>query len=148
MTHIAQLMNLERLILIGGLLHFGILLASALVPRVLDWQRSLGTLDRLSRQVVWVHGAFIVLVIIGFGLLSVVFADQLAAGTPLARGVCLFIGLFWGARLVLQLFVMDAKMYLTRASLRVGYHFLTAVFAYHAVVYSLAAIQPGSPAVP
>jgi hypothetical protein len=142
------MINLERLIFFGGILHFGILLASAMVPRVLDWKRTLGKLDRLSQQVVWVHGAFIVLVIIGLGLLSVLFPGELAAGTPLARGVCLFIGLFWGARLILQLFVMDAKMYLTRAFLRVGYHGLTAVFAYHAVVYSLAAIQPGSPAVP
>ena len=33
-------MNLETLILIGGVLHFGILLASALVPQVLDWKAS------------------------------------------------------------------------------------------------------------
>ena len=135
------MINLERLILLGGILHFGILLASALVPRVLDWKRTLGKLDRLSRQVVWVHGAFIVLVIIGFGLLSVVFADQLAAGTPLARGVCLFIGLFWGARLVLQLFVIDAREHLASPLLKIGYYALTVVFLYHTVVYSLAAIQ-------
>ena len=133
-------MNLELLIFIGGILHFGILLASAMVPKVLDWKASLDKLDGLSRQLVWVHGAFIVLVIIGFGLLSVFFAGDLVTGTPLARGVCLFIALFWAARLIVQFFVFDAKPYLKTALLRAGYHGLTLVFMYHAIVYSLAAL--------
>ena len=133
-------MNLELLVLIGGILHFGILLASAMVPKVLDWRESLSKLDDLSRQVVWVHGIFIVFVIIGFGVISVLFASELAAGSALARGICLFIALFWGARLVVQFFVFDAKPYLTTAFLKTGYYGLTLVFAYHTVVYSLVAL--------
>ena len=133
------MMNLELLIFIGGILHFGILLASAMVPKVLDWKASLDKLDSLSRQLVWVHGLFIVLVIVGFGLLSILFAGELAAGTLLARGVCLFIALFWSARLIVQFFVFDAKPYLKSAFLKAGYHGLTVVFMYHAVVYSMAA---------
>ena len=132
-------MNLELLIFAGGILHFGILLASAMVPKVLDWKGSLEKLDGLFRQLVWVHGAFIVLVIIGFGLLSVVLAGDLASGTPLARGMCLFISLFWAARLVVQFFVFDAKPYLKTVVLKVGYRGLTAVFVYITVIYGLAA---------
>jgi hypothetical protein len=135
-------MNLSTFIFVGGLLHFGILLASALVPQVLDWKNSLAKLDLLSRQLIWVHGAFIVLVIIGFGLLSVAVPRDLASGSPLARGVCLFIALFWSARLLIQFFVFDAKAYLTNRMLKLGYHGLTLVFVYHAVVYSIAAFQP------
>ncbi|MHB0956883.1 MAG: hypothetical protein ACYC6N_11900 [Pirellulaceae bacterium] len=140
-------MILEWLIFVGGILHFGILLASAMVPRVLDWKGSLQKLDGLSRQLVWVHGAFIVLVIVGFGLLSILFAGDLVAGTPLARAVCLFIALFWAARLAVQWFVFDATPYLRTRLLKVGYHGLTALFLYHAVVYSLAALLPASSAV-
>ena len=135
-------MNLELLVFIGGILHFGILLASAMTPKVLDWKASLEKLDGLSRQLVWVHGAFIVLVIIGFGLLSVLFAGDLVTGTPLARGVCLFIALFWAARLIVQFFVFDAKPFLKTAFLRAGYHGLTLVFIYHVVVYAYAAFLP------
>lgn len=135
-------MNLELLIFIGGILHFGILLASAMVPKVLDWKASLDKLDGLSRQLVWVHGAFIVLVIIGFGLLSIIFAADLVTGTPLARGVCLFVALFWATRLIVQLFVFDANPYLNTVFLKAGYHGLTVVFMYHTVVYSLAAFLP------
>lgn len=135
-------MNMELLIFVGGILHFGILLASALVPKVLDWKESLGKLDGLFRQLVWVHGAFIVLVIVGFGLLATFFASDLATGTPLARGVCLFISLFWAARLVVQFFVFDPKPYLKTSFLKVGYHGLTVAFIYHAVVFSVAAFFP------
>jgi hypothetical protein len=78
-------------------------------------------------------------VIVGFGLLSVLFAGELVTGTPLARGVCLFIALFWAARLIVQFFVFDAKPYLNSAFLKAGYHGLTVVFIYHAVVYTLVA---------
>ena len=135
-------MNMELLIFVGGILHFGILLASALVPKVLDWKESLGKLDGLFRQLVWVHGAFIVLVIVGFGLLATFFSRDLATGTPRARGVCLFISLFWAARLVVQFFVFDPKPYLKTAFLKVGYHGLTVAFIYHAVVFSVAAFFP------
>jgi len=133
-------MNIPLLILIGGVLHFGILIASARVPQVLDWRKELAKLDPLTRQLVWVHGAFIVLVIIGFGVLSVTLPHEMAAGTWLARGVCGFIALFWLARLAVQFFVFDAKAYLGSGFLKLGYHGLTCVFAYHAVVYSIAAL--------
>lgn len=136
------MINLPLLIFIAGILHFGILLASAAVPHVLDWRTALAKLDPLFQQLVWVHGAFIVLVIVGFGLLATLLPDQLAVGTPLSRGVCLFIALFWTARLGVQFFVFNAKPHLTSNFLKIGYHGLTVVFLYHAVVFSIAALKP------
>ena len=133
-------MNLPALIFVSGILHFGTLLASAAVPQVLDWKGELRKLDRLSRQLIWVHGVFIVLTIIGFGMLTILFSTDLAAGTPLARGVCGFIAFFWTARLFIQFFVFDAKPFLKTVFLKVGYHSLTLVFIYQAVVLSWAAI--------
>jgi hypothetical protein len=132
--------QLPWLIFIAGVLHFGLLLASGLTPQVLDWRKALRPLDRLLQQVVWVHGAFIVLVIIGFGILSLVYPRELAAGTPLARGLCGFIALFWAARLGVQFFVFDAKSHLGNLVLKVGYHALTLVFTYFALVYAAAAL--------
>lgn len=130
------------LIFVGGILHLGILMASALVPKVLDWKKSLDQLDGLTRQVVWVHGIFIVLVIVGFGLLSIFYSEALSSGSSLARGMCGFIAIFWLARLAVQFFVFNAKPYLRTALLKAGYHGLTVVFLYHAVVYSCAALLP------
>ena len=92
--------TLAILILIGGFLHFGVLIASALVPQVLDWRDELARVSKLTRQLVWTHGAFIVLTIIAFGVLSIANASSLTSGDPLARSLAGFISVFWGARLV------------------------------------------------
>lgn len=132
--------TLELLIILAGVGHFGLLTASALVPRVLDWRRELRNVSPLSRQLIWTHGVFIVLVIIAFGVLSVTNAAALGGGSMLARSVCGFIAVFWLARLVLQLFVFDAASHLTRPWLRAGYHGLTVLFAYFTGVYGYAAV--------
>ena len=134
-------MNVAHLILIGGILHFGTLIASVCAPRVLDWKKSLTVLDPLSRQVIWVHGVFLALVIVAFGALSVALPTELASGSLLARAVCLFIGLFWAARLAVQFFFFDAKKHLSNWFLKIGYNGLTAVFVYHSIVYSIAALH-------
>ena len=134
------MVNMTTFIQAGAILHFGTLLGSALVPGKLEWRRHLTTLPPLLRHLIWVHGAFIVLVIIGFGAISILFPHELASRSPLARGVCAFISIFWLARLVIQLFLFDAKPYLTTALLAVGYHGLTIVFTLLVVIYGCAAI--------
>jgi len=127
--------NLKTFLMIGGILHFGILIASALVPRVLDWRSELRKLPPLFAQLVWVHGAFVVLTIIGLGVISITNPGELASGTWLARSVCGFVAFFWGARLAVQFFYFSPKAYLTTLPLKVGYNALTVVFAYLTVVY-------------
>ena len=134
--------TLTTLLLLAGVCHFGILVASALVPRVLDWKGELTRLSPLSRHLVWTHGAFIVLTIVAFGVISVTNARELADGSKLSRCVAGFIAAFWLARLGIQLFLFDAKPFLTSRFLKLGYHGLTAVFAYLGVVYAWAAAAP------
>jgi hypothetical protein len=129
----------ELWIRLGGVVHFCILIASAMVPRLLDWRTNLAPLHPFLRRLFWVYGAFIVLTIACFGLLSVGHAKELVAGTPLARGVCVFIALFWLARLAVQFFVFDARPFLTAWWIRAGYHGLTVIFTLLPVPYVLVA---------
>ena len=126
---------------IGGLLHFVVLIASALTPRVLDWRANLATLHPFLRRLFWVYGSFIVLVIISFGVLTLFHADELASGGLLPRSVCAMIALFWLARLGVQFFVFDARPFLTTTFLRLGYHGLTALFATLVFIYGSAALN-------
>ena len=128
-------------LLVGGLLHFVVLIASALTPRVLDWRANLATLHPFLRRLFWVYGCFIVLVIISFGLLSLIHANELASGTALSRSVCAMIALFWLARLGVQFFVFDARPFLTTPFLRLGYHGLTLLFTALVVIYGYAALN-------
>ena len=132
--------NSEYLILIGGVLHFLTLIASAMVPKTLDWKGELAKLTPFLRTLFWVYGAFIVLTIIAFGLLSVLHFRELAAGDSLARSVCAVIAIFWGVRLVVALFVFDASEFLTTWYFKVGYHLLTVTFIYQTIAYGYCAI--------
>ena len=85
-------------------------------------------------------GGYIVLNILAFGIVSILLPGELASGTVLARAICGFIAVFWGIRLVIQLFLFDAEPYLRNWFLKLGFHGLTIVFLYQTVVYGWAAI--------
>lgn len=133
---------MKTVIQVGGLVHFGILIASALTPGILEWRRDLAALPALLRQLFWVYGSFIVLVIISFGTISLAQPSALASGEPLARAMCGMIAIFWSARLAVQWFVFDATPFLTNGFLNLGYHALTLAFIALALIYGCAAIYP------
>lgn len=134
-------MKAELLIQLAGLLHFAILIASALTPRALDWRGNLAVLHPFLRRLFWVYGCFIVLVIVAFGTLTVAFSSRLVAGDPLARALAAFVAVFWLARLGVQLFVFDARPFLTTWIYKCGYHALTVVFALLVLVFGWAAVR-------
>jgi hypothetical protein len=130
---------LTRLLFTAGVAQFGILLASALVPLRLNWRTELVSLSRLHRQMYWVYGGYVVMAIVAFGLISVLNARELASGSGLARGLCAYIAVFWGIRVVLQ-GVFDVKAHLTAWWLKAGYFVLTVLFATLTLVYAWAAV--------
>jgi len=134
------LFTLHHALLLAGGIHFAILIASALVPKVLDWESALKPLPPFLRTLFWVYGVFIVLTIIGLGTLALWNAEAMARGEPVARSLAAFIAVFWGARLAVQLFVFDVRPYLKNAWLRLGYHALTVAFVFLTAVYAWAAV--------
>jgi len=132
---------MKSLLLAGGLLHFVILIASAMAPRVLDWRANLKALHPFLRRLFWVYGSFIVLVIVSFGTLTLFYAHELASAASFPRAVCAIIAIFWLARLAVQFFVFDATPFLTTTFLRLGYHGLTLLFATLVFIYGCAALN-------
>lgn len=133
---------LPTLIFAAGFLQLSVLVASALVPVRLQWAETLKVLPKLQRQLHWTYAAYIVLAIVGFGVLCLLNAEELAGGSLLARSVCAYVAIFWGVRLSLQGW-FDVQEYLTTWWLRLGYHTLTALFVCFVVVFGWAALQPG-----
>jgi hypothetical protein len=132
---------MKTLLLAGGVLHFVILIASALTPRVLDWRGNLAALHPFLRRLFWVYGSFIVLVIVSFGLLTLFHTDALSSGEALPRSVCAVIAVFWLARLAVQFLVFDARTFLTTTFLRFGYHGLTVLFTALVFIYGCVALN-------
>ncbi len=147
---------MKLLLQFAAALQLSILVASALTPRVLDWRTNLSALHPFLRKLFWVYGAFIVMVIIAFATLTFFHADSMAAGEPVARSLCAFIAIFWGARLFVQFAIFDANSVVATALCRrvgastkrggyiwfykLGYHGLTIIFALLVLVYGKAAL--------
>jgi hypothetical protein len=132
---------LPNLIFAAGIGQLCVLVASALVPRRLNWRTELMQLSRLHRQMYWVYGGYVVLSIIALGVISIVNSVELAAGSRLARSVCGYNAVFWAVRLSLQP-VLDVKEHLTAWWLTAGYHLLTLLFITFTAIYGLAALLP------
>ena len=132
--------SLATLIFVGGLLHFSVLIASALVPFRLDWKNELASLSKLHWQMYWVYGGYVVMSIVAFGIISVTNAAEIAEGSGLARAFCGYVCVFWLVRLALQA-VLDVKQHLTEWWLTAGYHTLSVVFLLLVLIFGWGAIH-------
>ena len=133
--------DLPTLVFLAGAAHLGILIASALVPFQLSWRQELAVLSKLHRQMYWVYGGYVVLAIVSFSLISMLNAEEIASGSGLARGFSLYVAVFWGVRVCLQL-IFDVKEHLTAWWLKAGYHMLTVLFLCFTALYGWLALRP------
>jgi hypothetical protein len=129
---------LAQLIFAAGVGQLCVLIASALVPVRLRWRDELAPLNPLCRQLFWVYGGYVVLSIVSLGVLCLVNSAELAAGSRLARGLAVYMMLFWGIRLCLQP-VLCAREHLVTWWLRAGYHVLTLLFTAFTALFAYAA---------
>jgi hypothetical protein len=132
--------HLPTAMFFAGWAQLCVLIASTLVPVRLQWKTSLDVLPRLHRQLYWVYGGYVVLAIVANGLICIVNAEELAAGSRLARCVCGYLAVFWGVRLALQT-VLDVKDHLSAWLLHAGYHLLTLLFAGFTAFFAFAALR-------
>ena len=80
--------NLQTAICCAGFGQLSVLIASSLVPLRLDWRNTLAELPKLVRQLFWVYGGYVVLSIVSLGIICISQAEEIAAGSGLARAFC------------------------------------------------------------
>jgi hypothetical protein len=134
---------MKFLLVLAGLGQLALALASLAVPRVLGWKEETAKLRTLTRQVFWTYSAFIWSTNVAFGLLSSLAPDRLLDRTPLARAVAGFVAAYWGARLLLQLFVYDRTSAPSGALVRAADAAMTALFLGLTLVYGALALGRG-----
>ncbi len=135
--------NLTLLLQIAGVLHLGLICAGALMPRAVNLRANIAPLPPFIRRLFWVYYSFIGLCLVSFGLITVVFAQTLAAGGGLARAICIFLALFWAIRLIAAAFVLNVSPYLKNSFWRAGYQATNIAFIYLPVVYAWVAWKGG-----
>ena len=99
--------------IIGGLF---ILLAflHGFFPKYFNWKQELGSLSLINRQMMYVHMFFIAFGVFLLGLLCLISPDALL-DTAFGKRISLGLGIFWAARLYVQLFVYSPKLWKGRA---------------------------------
>jgi hypothetical protein len=101
---------MKQLIWGAGAVHVGIVLANVpLVGRLRVGERLAGV-PRFLRQIVYVHWAYILIVVGLFAALCFGFASELAGGSGLGRFLSGFMAGFWLLRIVLQVFYYDQEL--------------------------------------
>ncbi len=86
----------------------------AIFPPYFQWKKELAPLSLINRQMMVVHTFFIALVVLLMGILCVTSAEELIQ-TALGRRVSLGLGIFWGIRLLVQLFGYSPKLWKGKA---------------------------------
>jgi hypothetical protein len=135
--------TLTTLLQIAGILHIGLMCAGAAMPKAVQLRAHIATLPTFIRRLFLVYFSFIGLMLAGFGALTFLFAGAMAAGEPVARGLCILLIAFWGLRLIAMAFVFDVRPYLTNWFYRIGYHAINLIFIYLLAVYVFAAWKGG-----
>jgi hypothetical protein len=126
----------------AGLGQLALAAASLALPRLLGWRTETATLRPLTRHVFWTYAAYIFSFNVAFGLVSSLEPAWLLDGRPLARAVCGFIALYWGARLVLQ-FASFGHHAPPGRIFRVAEAAMVALFAALTAIYTVSAFAGG-----
>jgi hypothetical protein len=122
---------------IAGGLQLFIASLNVVLPKKLNYAENLAKVSTIVRQVFVVHSVYIGLILVFFGLLSLLFAPELAGATTLGRFLSAFLAVFWSLRVGIQLFYYDPAL---KRQNRLAHFVFTLIFVYLAAVYTVAAI--------
>ncbi len=135
---------LQQLIFICGLLHVALSIGSSVIPRVLQWNSALEKVQPLIRQMFWTYAAYILVINLCFGLVSIWGTAELTDHSFLAKCITLFISLYWLTRIGIQFFYFDTSQAPKGFIFTLGEIALVALFVLFTAVYFLAFLYNNS----
>lgn len=83
--------------------------ANVFAPRLFHYRENLARCDRMFGQVFLVHGAYIVVVVVGMAALCL-WRPLFFLESEVGRAIAGFLGLFWGSRCLVQIFYYDREI--------------------------------------
>ena len=125
---------------VAGALHLVVASANLFAFGKFRYLDHLRNVPLVMRQVFLVQNAYIMVVQVGFALTCFSFADDLTSGIGLGRAMAGFLTVFWGSRVLLQLFYYDRE---TRRANRFFDVLFLLADGYLASVFALAAFFTG-----
>ena len=129
---------LEKLLWWCGVGHIVLCMASAVVPKFLEWGKELKSLPVLLRQMFWIYAGYILIINFCFGIISILGASELLNHSFLAKCITLFIGVYWLARVIIQFFYFDTSNAPKGLIFTIGEVLLVGTFMGFTIVYASA----------
>jgi len=129
---------LQQLVYLAGLAQIALVIGSLAIPKILNWRLELAKVQPLIKQMFWTYAAYILVINLCFGLISVFAISELTNGSKLAMLVTAFIALYWLSRVLIQFLYFDRKSFPDGIWNKAGEVVLVALFVFLSIVYSLA----------
>ena len=108
--------------------------------RIMKWEEEVARMAQLVREVFHVHAWFISITLAIFGVVTIRFAGELAAGTnDLGRWLAAGIGVFWLIRWLMQFFYYDSSHWRGKRAETIVHIVLIFLYGFLAGVYLLSA---------
>jgi hypothetical protein len=130
--------NIQSLVYFSCLSQIALAIGSLAVPRALNWKVELAKTRPLIGQMFWVYAAYIFVINICFGVISVLAAKDLINHSHLALALTGFIALYWISRVLIQFLYFDRAHFPKGNWYMTGELTLVALFIFLSVVYCTA----------
>lgn len=113
----------------------GLLVVSLQVPARLHWRQELALLQPFNRKLMWVYGFFVVLTYLGFASLTAALHTEFVRGDRAAVGLAVFIGVYWLARIIVDVTYFDSRDWPQGTRFQVGHWLLNGLFGFLTITY-------------
>lgn len=123
---------------LAGVAQIALVFGSLAVPKILNWRQELSKVQPLIKQMFWTYAAYILVINLCFGLVSVFAYRELTNGSKLAMMLNGFIAVYWISRVLIQFLYFDRKNFPTGQWNKLGEVILVTLFIFLSVVYSSA----------
>ena len=130
--------NIQTSIYLAGFAQIALVLGSLAIPRILNWNMELAKVRTLIKQMFWTYAAYILVIKLSFGLLSLLAYKELTNGSLLAKAICGFISIYWSSRVLIQFFYFDRKDFPSGMWNKLGEVTLIALLLLFSTVYGIA----------
>lgn len=135
---------LFKFVFISGILHLILGIGSSIIPKVLDWNTELAKVKPLIRQMFWTYAAYILVINLCFGLVSIWGTEELLNHSFLASCITLFISIYWLTRIGIQFFYFDTTDAPKGLIFTLGEMGLVSLFIFFTAIYFLAFLYNNS----
>jgi hypothetical protein len=129
-------MNVQLFIRLAGIAQIALVLGSFAIPRILNWRGELAKVQPIIKQMFWTYAAYILVINLCFGLVSVICYWELSDGSTLAMLLTSFIAVYWISRILIQFLYFDRAGFPTGNWHKLGELVLVALFGFLSVLYS------------